>query len=174
MSDYLNALSERVLVCDGGMGSLVQALDLSVDVDYMGQENCTEVLVLSRPDVIRDIHTRYYAAGADCVETDTFGGSAVTLGEFGLADRTFEINKRAAEIAREAAEGFADTRQRFVMGSMGPGTKLPSLGHIDYDTLAAAYAVQCNGLIAGGVDAFLIETCQDPLQIKAAVGGAKT
>ncbi len=173
MSKFLEALSERVLLCDGGMGSLVQALDLSVDVDFMGQENCTEVLVLSRPDVIRDIHSRYFAAGADCVETDTFGGSPVTLGEFGLQDRAFEINKRAAEIAREAAEGFADGRSRFVVGSIGPGTKLPSLAHIDYDTLEAAFAIQCEGLIAGGADSFLIETCQDPLQIKAAVNGAK-
>ncbi len=173
MTDFLNALSDRVLLCDGGMGSLVQALDLSVETDFMGKENCTEALVLSRPDVIRDIHARYFAAGADCVETDTFGGSPVTLAEFELQDRAFEINRRAAEIAREAAEGFADGRQRFVLGSIGPGTKLPSLGHIAYDALESAFAVQSAGLIAGGADALLIETCQDPLQIKAAVNGAK-
>ncbi len=173
MRDFLTALSERVLLCDGGMGSLVQALDLSVETDFLGHENCTEALILARPDVVRDIHARYFAAGADCVETDTFGGSPVTLAEFDLADRAFEINKRAAEVAREAAEGFADGRDRFVMGSIGPGTKLPSLGHIVYDTLETAFATQCAGLIAGGADAFLIETCQDPLQIKAAVNGAK-
>jgi len=173
MSDFLNALSDRVLLCDGGMGSLVQALDLSVETDFMGKENCTEALVLARPDVIRDIHAQYYAAGADCVETDTFGGSPITLAEFDLADRAHEINKRAVEIAREAAEGFADGRRRFVLGGVGPGTKLPSLGHIGYDSLVSAYTVQCAGLVAGGADAILIETCQDPLQIKAAVNGAK-
>ncbi len=173
MRDFLTALSERVLLCDGGMGSLVQVLDLSVEDDFLGRENCTEALVLARPDVVRDIHAQYFAAGADCVETDTFGGSPITLAEFDLADRAFEINKRAAEIAREAAEGFADDRVRFVMGSIGPGTKLPSLGHVSYDALEEAYTVQCAGLLAGGADAFLIETCQDPLQIKAAVNGAK-
>ena len=107
------------------------------------------------------------------VETNTFGGSPVTLAEFDLADRAFEINKRGGELAREAAESFADGRHRWVIGSVGPGTKLPSLGNIAYDPLEAALAVQCRGLIAGGVDAILIETCQDTLQIKAAVNGAK-
>jgi 5-methyltetrahydrofolate--homocysteine methyltransferase len=155
------------------MGSRVQAMDLSLD-DYWQQENCTEVLNLSRPDIVREIHRGYFEAGADMVETNTFGGSPVTLGEFGLGERALEINRRAAEIAREAAELFAaDGRERFVVGSVGPGTRLPSLGHIDYDTLEAAFRVQCEGLIAGGADAFLIETCQDPLQVKAAVNGAK-
>ncbi len=173
MSKFLNALRDRVLLCDGGMGSLVQALDLSVETDFMGKENCTEALLLSRPDVIRDIHAQYYAAGADAVETDTFGGSPLTLAEFDLQDRAFEINQRAAEVAREAAESFADGRERFVIGSIGPGTKLPSLGHVPYDDLESGYQIQCAGLIAGGADVFLIETCQDPLQIKAAVNGAK-
>ncbi|ABC22331.1 methionine synthase [Rhodospirillum rubrum] len=173
MSRFLDHLRNRVLLCDGGMGSLVQAMDLSVDGDFMGRENCTEVLNLSRPDVVRDIHTRYFAAGADCVETNTFGGSTLTLAEFDLADRTREINRRAAEIAREAAESFADGRDRFVLGSIGPGTKLPSLGHIDYDTLKDAITVQCEGLIEGGADAILVETCQDPLQFKAAINAAK-
>ncbi|MBF0130504.1 MAG: homocysteine S-methyltransferase family protein, partial [Alphaproteobacteria bacterium] len=173
MSLILDHLSRRVLLCDGGMGSLIQAMDLSVDRDFQGRENCTEILVESRPDVIRDIHGLYFAAGADCVETDTFGGSPVTLAEFDLADRAFALNKRAAEVAREAMEPFRDGRERFVLGGVGPGTKLPSLGHIDYDTLEAGYLIQCEGLIAGGVDAILIETCQDPLQIKAAVNGAK-
>ena len=131
------------------------------------------MLVLSRPDMVRDIHKGYFAAGADMVETNTFGGSPITLAEFDLADRAFEINKVSGELAREAADSFSDDRPRWVVGSVGPGTKLPSLGNIAYDPLEAALAEQCRGLIAGGVDAILIETCQDTLQIKAAVNGAK-
>ena len=169
----LDALRDRVLLCDGGMGSRVQALTLDVEQDYCGKENCTDVLNLSRPDLVRDIHRGYFEAGADMVETNTFGGSPVTLAEFDLADRAFEINRRGGELAREAAEQFSDGRHRWVIGSVGPGTKLPSLGNIAYDPLEAALAEQCRGLIAGGVDAILIETCQDTLQIKAAVNGAK-
>ena len=169
----LDALRDQVLLCDGAMGSRVQALTLDVEADYWNQENCTEVLTLSRPDLVRDIHRGYFAAGADMVETNTFGGSPITLAEFGLESRTHEINQRSAELAREAAEGFADGRHRWVVGSIGPGTKLPSLGNIAYDPLEDALARQSAGLIAGGVDAILIETCQDTLQIKAAVNGAK-
>jgi len=174
MADFLEILRERVLLCDGAMGSRIQALDLDTDKDYWGNENCTEILNLSRPDVILDVHKGYFAAGADMVETNSFGGSPITLGEFDLQDRAHEINKRAAELAREAAEAFkSDGRDRFVIGSIGPGTKLPSLGHATYDNIEAALTKQCAGLIDGGVDALLIETCQDPLQIKAAVNGAK-
>ncbi|NKD55025.1 MULTISPECIES: methionine synthase [unclassified Haematospirillum] len=174
MRNFLNALEERVLLCDGAMGSLVQAMPLTVEDDYDGRENCTEVLNLTRPDVVRSIHERYFAAGADMVQSNTFGASPVTLAEFDLQDRAEEINRRAVEIAREAAEQFAgDGRNRFVLGGIGPGTKLPSLGHIDYDSLETAYIVQARGLIAGGCDAVLIETCQDPLQFKAAVNGVK-
>ena len=169
----LEALSRHVLLCDGGMGSRVQALTLDVQADYWDKENCTEVLNLSRPDLIREIHRGYYAAGADAVQTNSFGGSPITLGEFQLGDRTFEINKISGELAREAAESFKDGRTRYVIGSVGPGTKLPSLGNIAYDPLEAALFVQSQGLLAGGVDAILIETCQDTLQIKAAVNGAK-
>ena len=169
----LDVLRDRVLLCDGGMGSRVQALTLDVEKDYWGRENCTDVLVLSRPDMVREFHREYFAAGADMVETNTFGASPVTLAEFDLEDRAFEINKIAGELAREAADCFADGRDRWVVGSIGPGTKLPSLGNIAYDPLEAALAEQCRGLIAGGVDAILIETCQDTLQIKAAVNGAK-
>ncbi len=169
----LDALRDHVLLCDGGMGSRVQALTLDVERDYWDRENCTEVLNLSRPDLVREIHRGYFEAGADMVETNSFGGSTITLGEFDLAERTHEINRIAAELAREAANTFSDGRHRYVLGSIGPGTKLPTLGNIAYDPLEAAIAEQCRGLIAGGVDAILIETCQDTLQIKAAVNAAK-
>ncbi len=169
----LESLSAHVLLCDGGTGSRVQAMTLELERDYWNQENCTEVLNLSRPDLVRDIARGYFAAGADMVETNTFGGSPITLAEFGLGERAREINRVAAEIAREAAGEFSDGRTRYVLGGIGPGTKLPSLGNIDYDTLEAALAEQSRGLLDGGVDAFLIETCQDTLQIKAAVNGAK-
>ena len=102
----LDALRDRVLLCDGGMGSRVQALTLDIEKDYWGQENCTDILSLSRPDLVREIHRGYFAAGADMVETNTFGASPITLGEFDLTERAFEINKRSGEIAREAAESF--------------------------------------------------------------------
>ncbi len=169
----LDVLRDQVLLCDGGMGSRAQTLDLDLERDYWGKENCTDILTLSRPDLVRDVHRGFFEAGADMVETNSFGASPVTLGEFGVAERAYEINKSAAELAREAAESFADHRHRWVLGSVGPGTKLPTLGNIAYDTLECALAEQCRGLIAGGVDAILIETCQDTLQIKAAVNGAK-
>jgi len=169
----LEALRDRVLLVDGGMGSHMQSQPLDVERDYWNCENCTDILTLSRPDLVRDVHTAYFAAGADMVETNSFGASSVTLAEFDLGGRAFEINQRAGELAREAADAFADGRARYVLGSIGPGTKLPSLGNIAYDPLEAALREQCSGLIAGGVDAILIETCQDTLQIKAAVNGAK-
>ena len=174
MARILEALGERVLLCDGAMGSRVQSLDLDIERDYWGKENCTEVLNLSRPDMVREIHRGYLAAGSDMVQTNSFGGSPLTLAEFDLADKAHEINRLAAQLARETVDEFAaDGRERFVLGSIGPGTRLPSLGHTSYDALEEALTVQAEGLAEGGVDAFLIETCQDPLQIKAAVNGAK-
>jgi len=169
----LELLTQQVLLCDGGFGSRIQGLPLDTETDYWGRENCTDVLCLSRPDLVRDIHRSYFAAGADMVETNSFGGSPITLGEFDLADRAFEINKIAAELAREAADQFSDGRYRYVLGAIGPGTKLPTLGNIGYDAVEQALALQARGLISGGADAILIETCQDTLQIKAAVNGAK-
>ncbi len=169
----LEVLRDRVLLCDGGMGARVQAMDLDVARDFWDKENCTEVLNLSRPDIVREIHRSYFEAGADMVLTNTFGGSPVTLEEFELGHRAFEINKLAVGLAREAAESFADGRHRWVVGDIGPGTKLPSLGHISYDALEAALTEQCRGLIAGGADALLTETNQDTLYIKAAVNAAK-
>jgi len=171
--DLRDVLKERVLLCDGAMGSRVQAMALDVETDFAGQENCTEILNLTRPDIVRGIHHGHFAAGADMVQTNSFGGSPITLEEFGLGHRAREINRIAAELAREAAEGFADGRHRWVLGSVGPGTKLPSLGHVTYDEVEAALTEQCRGLLEGGVDAILTETNQDTLYVKAAVNAAK-
>jgi 5-methyltetrahydrofolate--homocysteine methyltransferase len=174
MPHILDYLRDRVLLCDGAMGTQMQARHLDVERDYHGHENCTDVLCESRPDLVREIHLGYLRAGADALQTNSFGGSPLTLGEFGIAGKAYDINLRSAELAREAIEAVAgDGRARFVFGSIGPGTRLPSLGHIDYQTLEDALAIQCRGLVAGGVDALLVETCQDTLQIKAAVNAAK-
>ncbi len=171
----LDHLSDRVLLLDGAMGTSIYARDLSLEEDFLGKENCMELLNRTRPDVIRSIHIEFLEAGADALKTNTFGSSPITLGEFDIADEAFDLSRRGAEIAREAVETLAgDGRRRFVFGSVGPGTRLPTLGHIDYQSLEDALTVQCGGLIAGGVDVILIETCQDPLQIKAAVNAAKT
>jgi 5-methyltetrahydrofolate--homocysteine methyltransferase len=174
MSEFLRALEQRVLLFDGAMGTQIHQYDLSVEQDFWGKENCSEVLTLSRPDVVRGIHLGYLRAGADAIETNTFGGSPITLAEFELGERALEINQRACEVAREALEEVAgDGRERFVVGAIGPGTRLPSLGHVSYRALEDAFTVQARGLIAGRADVILCETCQDPLQVKAAVVGAR-
>ncbi len=174
MPHILDFLADQVLLCDGATGTRVQAMPLRLDEDYQGHENCPEILNESRPDLVLDIHRGYLAAGSDAVQTNSFGGSPLTLGEFGIADKAYGLNRRAAELAREAIGEFkGDGRARFVIGAVGPGTRLPSLGHIDYRAIERALNVQCRGLIDGGADAILIETCQDTLQIKAAVNAAK-
>src|SRR5580704_12851055 len=174
MAHLLDYLADRVLLCDGAMGTETQARNLDIARDFHNHENCTEILTESRPDLVREIHRGYLAAGADAIQTNSFGGSPITLNEFGIADKAFALNKLSAELARETIAEFAsDGRTRFVFGSLGPGTRLPTLGHVAYQPLEDALARQCDGLVAGGVDAILIETCQDPLQIKAAVNGAK-
>jgi 5-methyltetrahydrofolate--homocysteine methyltransferase len=175
MTHLLDYLADRVLLCDGAIGTQVQGRNLDIERDFHGHENCTEILNESRPDLVREIHRAYLQAGCDAIAaTNSFGGSPITLGEFGIADKAFDLNRRAAELAREAIGEFAhDGRTRFVLGSVGPGTRLPSLGHIPYQEAEDALAIQCAGLIAGEADAILIETCQDSLQIKAAVNGAK-
>src|SRR5216683_2948283 len=174
MTHLLDYLADRVLLADGPVGTQVQARDLDTERDFHGHENCTDILCESRPDLVREIHLAYLRAGCDAVQTNSFGSSPITLGEFGIADKAFDLNRRAGELAREAVAEFAhDGRTRFVFGSVGPGTRLPSLGHIAYQDLEDALTIQCAGLVAGGVDAIVIETSQDPLQIKAAVNGAK-
>src|ERR1700746_4097769 len=171
MPNFLETVRERVVIYDGAMGTNIQKRNPTLD-DYWGKENCSEVLVLSRPDIIRDIHADFFRAGCDIVETNTFGGSRIVLGEFELADRTHEINVKAAQLAREVAQQFTTKdRPRFVAGSMGPTTKLPSLGHIGFEAMVAAYEEQALALIEGGVDILLIETAQDLLQVKIATIG---
>src|SRR5580692_5241671 len=171
MSNFLQLVKQRVVVYDGAMGTNIQSRNPTLD-DYWGKENCSEVLVLSRPDIIRDIHADFFRVGCDIVETNTFGGSRIVLSEFELPDRVHEINVKAAQLAREVAEQFSTKeRPRFVAGSMGPTTKLPSLGHIGFEAMAEAYEEQAAALIEGGVDLLLIETCQDLLQAKIAAIG---
>ena len=172
-ADLRAALSDRVLVADGGMGTMLQGFDLTLD-DFAGLEGCNEVLNVTRPDVVAAIHTAYLDAGADCVETNPFGANLSALAEYGIADRIAELAGAGARIARAAADAAATReRPRFVLGSVGPGTKLPTLGHISYAALRDAYQVQAEAMVAGGVDGFQVETCQDLLQAKAAVTGAR-
>ncbi len=169
MNTFLSALDDRILLFDGGMGTQLHSFDLPLS-DYRDLENCSEILNLSRPDVVEAIHRRYFEAGADVVETNTFGGAPWVLGEFGLTAECREINRVGAQIARAAADAFAsEGKPRFVAGSIGPGTRLPTLGHISWDEMNAGYGEQVHGLIEGGVDVFLVETCQDLLQTKCAL-----
>ncbi|MER6144352.1 methionine synthase [Streptomyces sparsogenes] len=167
------ALATRVVVADGAMGTMLQAQDPTLD-DFQQLEGCNEILNITRPDIVRSVHTEYFEAGVDCVETNTFGANHAALGEYEISDRVFELSEAGARVAREVADGFAaDGRPRWVLGSMGPGTKLPTLGHAPYTVLRDAYQANAEGLIAGGADALLVETTQDLLQTKAAVLGAR-
>jgi 5-methyltetrahydrofolate--homocysteine methyltransferase len=171
MSNFLQTVQERVVIYDGAMGTNIQLRNPSLD-DYWGKENCSEVLVLSRPDIIRDIHASFLQVGCEVLETNTFGGTRIVLGEFGLSDRVAEINIAAAKLARDVAQQFSTKgKPRFVAGSIGPTTKLPSLGHIGFDDMVAAYEEQALALIEGGVDILLVETAQDLLQAKVATVG---
>jgi len=162
---------QRVVVFDGGMGTSLLSRKLPL-ADYLDCENCSETVNLARPDVISQIHRDFFAVGCDAVETNTFGANEVVLAEFGLAARTREINRIAAQLARAAAAEFeTKERPRYVVGSLGPGTRLPSLGHTTFAILEQSYHEQTQGLLDGEVDAILIETCQDILQTKSALCG---
>ena len=168
MADFLQTVRERVVVYDGAMGTNIHMRNPTLD-DYWGKENCSEVLVLSRPDIIRDIHASFFEVGCDVVETNTFGGTGVVLGEFDLKDRVREINVAAVKLAKDVAAQFSTKdKPRFVAGSIGPTTKMPSLGHIGYEPMLDAFAEQAVALIEGGVDILLVETCQDLWQAKIA------
>ncbi|MGW0287501.1 methionine synthase [Streptomyces sp. NPDC003236] len=168
------ALATRVVVADGAMGTMLQAQEPTLE-DFQQLEGCNEILNITRPDIVRSVHEAYFAVGVDCVETNTFGANHSALGEYDIPERVHELSEAGARVAREAADEFTagDGRPRWVLGSMGPGTKLPTLGHAPYTTLRDAYQRNAEGLVTGGADALLVETTQDLLQTKAAVLGAR-
>jgi 5-methyltetrahydrofolate--homocysteine methyltransferase len=169
----LVALSQRVLVADGAMGTMLQAAEPSLD-DFDGLEGCNEILNVTRPDIVRSVHRAYFEAGVDAVETNTFGANLANLAEYGIQDRIFELAHAGAALARAEADEFSTPDQpRFVLGSVGPGTKLPTLGHTPFRDLRDAYQQQAAGMLEGGVDAVIVETCQDLLQAKSAIIGAR-
>ncbi|MYX98869.1 methionine synthase [Streptomyces sp. SID486] len=174
VSALREALATRVVVADGAMGTMLQAQEPTLE-DFQQLEGCNEILNLTRPDIVRSVHEAYYAVGVDCVETNTFGANHSALGEYDIAERVHELSEAGARVAREVADEFTakDGRPRWVLGSIGPGTKLPTLGHAPYTTLRDAYQRNAEGLAAGGADALLVETTQDLLQTKAAVLGAR-
>ncbi|MEU4346476.1 methionine synthase [Streptomyces sp. NPDC023838] len=168
------ALATRVVVADGAMGTMLQAQDPTLE-DFQDLEGCNEILNITRPDIVRSVHQEYFAVGVDCVETNTFGANFSALGEYDIPERVYELSEAGARIAREVADEFTAStgQQRWVLGSMGPGTKLPTLGHAPYTTLRDAYQQNAEGMLAGGADALLVETTQDLLQTKAAILGAQ-
>ncbi|EPD61437.1 methionine synthase [Streptomyces sp. HGB0020] len=174
VSALREALATRVVVADGAMGTMLQAQDPTLE-DFQNLEGCNEILNLTRPDIVRSVHQEYFDAGVDCVETNTFGANYAAMAEYDIPERVYELSEAGARIARETADGYLarDGRQRWVLGSMGPGTKLPTLGHIGYTTIRDAFQQNAEGLIAGGADALIVETTQDLLQTKAAVIGAQ-
>ncbi|HEY6953271.1 MAG TPA: homocysteine S-methyltransferase family protein, partial [Bacteroidota bacterium] len=170
---FLDILREKVVVFDGATGTHFQGQNLTAE-DFGGEKlaGCNEHLVISKPAAVRTVHQDYLEAGADVIETNSFGSTRIVLSEYGLEDRAYDLNLKAAQIARQMANDFSQSgHKRFVAGSMGPTTKLPSLGHIDFPSMAKAYYEQAKGLVDGGVDLLTVETCQDVLQIKAALYG---
>jgi 5-methyltetrahydrofolate--homocysteine methyltransferase len=169
----LKAIRSRVVVADGAMGTMIQEAKPTL-ADYQNYEGCNEVLNVTRPDIIKSIHARYLEAGSEAIETNTFGANWANLAEYNIEDRIEELAEAGAKIAREVADEYStDAKQRWVLGSVGPGTKLPSLGHAPYRHLRDAYQLQVKGMLAGGIDAVLVETAQDLLQAKSAIVGAK-
>ncbi len=169
--EFLDLLKDKVIVFDGAMGTYLQSLNLSIE-DWGGPnfENCSENLLYTRPDAIETVHTAFLDVGCDVIETNSFGGSEVVLTEFGIVEKTYDVNLKAAALAKRIASDYSTPdKPRFVAGSIGPGTKLPTLGHITYRELTDAYREQVRGLYDGGVDMMIVETCQDLLQTKAAL-----
>ncbi|ALV36729.1 methionine synthase [Streptomyces sp. CdTB01] len=174
VSALREALATRVVVADGAMGTMLQAQDPTLE-DFQNLEGCNEILNVTRPDIVRSVHEEYFEAGVDCVETNTFGANHTAATEYDIADRVHELSEAGARIARETADEFAarDGRTRWVLGSIGPGTKLPTLGHVGYTTIRDGYQANAEGLLAGGADALIVETTQDLLQTKASVVAAR-
>lgn len=172
-STLRTAMSTRVIIADGAMGTMLQAENPSLE-DFQGHEGCNEILNVSRPDIVKEVHRKYFEVGVDAVETNTFGANWANLAEYGIEDRIYELAFAGGKLAKEVAEEFSTVdKPRWVLGSLGPGTKLPTLGHTEYDKLKSAYFTASCGLLDSGVDALLIETTQDLLQAKAAVNGAR-
>lgn len=166
-------LASRTVIADGAMGTMLQAADPTLE-DFQGYEGCNEILNISRPEIVASVHAAYLKSGVDAIETNTFGANWANLAEYGIEDRIYELAFAGAKIARDTADTFSTRAQpRFVLGSLGPGTKLPSLGHTTYEKLREAYFTASKGLVDGGSDALLIETSQDLLQTKAAINGAR-
>ncbi|MFM6963028.1 MAG: homocysteine S-methyltransferase family protein, partial [Micrococcales bacterium] len=168
----LDAIASRVVIADGAMGTMIQEAAPTLD-DFQGYEGCNEILNVTRPELITSIHKQYLQAGADAIETNTFGANFANLAEYDIVDRVYELAKAGAEIARTVADDFSASKPRFVLGSLGPGTKLPTLGHEKFSVLRDHYQLAAKGLIEGGADALMIETVQDLLQAKAAIIGSK-
>jgi 5-methyltetrahydrofolate--homocysteine methyltransferase len=170
----LDALATRVVIADGAMGTELQERKPTLE-DFQNLEGCNEILNVTRPDIVKSVHDAYFEAGIDCIESNTFGANWSNLSDYGIEDRIEELAEVGARIARQSADDFTqkDSRPRWVLGSMGPGTKLPSLGHVDYAFLRDTFKEQAVGLIKGGSDAFLVETSQDLLQTKAAINGCR-
>ena len=173
MSTLRGVLAERVVVADGAMGTMLQSSDATLE-DFDGHEGCNEILSVTRPDIVIAVHDAYLEAGADCVTTNSFGANMGNLGEYGLVSRIGELSEASARLARTAADRWSTPgRPRWVLGSVGPGTKLPTLGHTTFRELRDTYQANAEGLLRGGADALIVETCQDLLQAKAAIVGCK-
>ena len=164
------ALKKRTIIADGAMGTMIQAADPSLE-DFEGLEGCNEILNVSRPDIIKEVHRKYLSVGCDAIETNTFGANFANLAEYGIPDRIYELAYAGGKIAKEVTEEFSE--KKWVLGSIGPGTKLPTLGHIEFEQLRQTYFQCAKGLVDAGVDGLLIETAQDLLQAKAAVIAAR-
>src|SRR3954470_961459 len=174
VSALREALATRVVVADGAMGTMLQAQEPTLD-DFENLEGCNEILNVTRPDIVRSVHEAYFAVGVDCVETNTFGANHAAMAEYDIADRVHELSEAGARIARDTADEFTagDGRQRWVLGSIGPGTKLPTLGHVPYKTLRDGFQANAEGLLAGGADALIVETTQALPQTKSSIVGAR-
>ncbi|MGB8507692.1 MAG: homocysteine S-methyltransferase family protein, partial [Pyrinomonadaceae bacterium] len=169
MSDFLKTLKERIVVFDGAMGTNIQTQNLTPD-DFGGLDGCNEYLVNTKPSAVEHVHAGFFEVGCDVVETDSFGSTSIVLAEYDIAHLAYELNLKSAQLAKGVARDFSTkSRPRWVAGSMGPTTKLPSLGHISFLDMKASYAEQARGLLDGGADILIVETCQDILQTKAAL-----
>jgi len=172
-SSLRKAMQERVIIADGAMGTMLQEANPTLE-DFEGHEGCNEILNVSKPDLVKSVHRKYFEVGVDAIETNTFGANWANLAEYDIEDRIYELAYAGGKLAKEVADEFSTTsKPRWVLGSLGPGTKLPTLGHVEYVKLKDAYFTASKGLLDSGVDALLIETTQDLLQAKAAVNGAR-